>query len=414
MWFFSEDDEILYEAALDFAVRRLKPEASKRDETESLHPLLFTELGAAGFLGVNLPKEYGGLEKGAICTTRMLQALSLYDAGVALSVLAHSVLCAYQIALQGNQEQKNTHLPGLIQGSTIGCMAMSEPNAGSDALNLQTRAKRIGNYFELFGNKTWITNGPIASLVFTYAKTGILKKDISTFLVLSNTAGFEVGQIFSKLGMRSSPTSELVFNHCKVPPEMLVGTLNQAVVPMMQNLDLERITISGISLGLAQQAIHIATQYAKERKAFGKPIGAFQQIQERLANATADFEACQALVYQAAYAWDHPQKISKERLTVLAAAAKLTSAQMATQVCLDCIQILGGNGYTREFTVERLMRDAKLMEIGAGTNEIMRLVIARQILGRNVTDFELQPMISQPNQTSDDLNPFLQELGLNN
>jgi isovaleryl-CoA dehydrogenase len=248
---------------------------------------------------------------------------------------------------------------------------------------MKTKAVRKVEEYVLNGSKTWITNGPIGEVFYIYAKTGESKRDVSTFIVDRTMKGFSTGHKFSKMGMRASPTGELIFSDCRVPVSHRVGEENSSVKLMMQNLDLERITIAGISLGCARAAIDAATNYAKERKQFGKPIGSFQQIQERLAEMSSWYDACRALTYTAALMWDKGLLNGKEA-SLSAARAKLQSAQMATQVGLDAIQILGGYGYTREFPVERYMRDAKLMEIGAGTNEILRVIIAKQMLGEAI------------------------------
>ena len=288
-----------------------------------------------------------------------------------------------QIAKNGSAEQKKKYLPKLISGEWIGGMGMSEPGAGSDALGMTTKAVRQGDNYVLNGTKTWITNGPDRRHFLLLRKNRCERArqaHVSTFIVERGMKGFSTGKKFSKMGMRASPTGELVFDQCTVPATNRVGEENSSVKMMMRNLDIERITIAGISLGCARAAIEVATQYSKERKQFGKHIGSFQQIQERLTEAAAWYEACRALTYQAAKMWDLGLMTGKEA-SMMAPKAKLQSAQMATQVCLDAIQILGGYGYTREFPVERYMRDAKLMEIGAGTNEILRLIIARSMLG---------------------------------
>jgi isovaleryl-CoA dehydrogenase len=309
-----------------------------------------------------------------------MEEIGAVDASTALSYLAHSVLCINQIAKNGSPEQRGRLLPKLLSGEWIGGMGMSEPEAGSDALGMSTRARRDGSHYVIDGTKTWITNGPVGDVFYCYARTGGDKKDVSSFIVDRTMPGFSTGKKFSKMGMRASPTGELVFDQCRVPAQNRVGAENGSVAMLLRNLDIERITIAGISLGIARSSIEVATKYAKERIQFGKPIGAFQQIQERLAEASSWYDACRSLTFTAAKMWDLGQLQGSEAAT-LAAKAKLQSAQMATQVALDAIQILGGYGYTEEFPVERYMRDAKLMEIGAGTNEIMRVVIARELLG---------------------------------
>jgi isovaleryl-CoA dehydrogenase len=318
-----------------------------------------------------------------------MEEVAAVDASTALSYLAHSILCVNQIAVNGSAEQKKEFLPKLISGEHIGGLGMSEPGAGSDALGMKTKAEHqtpgnVDGGYLLTGSKTWITNGPNGDLFYVYAKTpeatSTSKYQLSTFIINRGMPGFSTGKKFSKMGMRASPTGELVFDRTPVPSQRRVGQEGSSVKMMMRNLDIERITIAGISLGIARSSIEVATQYARERHQFNKPIGSFQQIQERLAEASAWYEACRSLTYQAAKMWDLGLMHGKDA-SMMAAKAKLQAAQMATQVALDAIQILGGYGYTREFPVERYMRDAKLIEIGAGTNEILRIIIAKQMLG---------------------------------
>lgn len=380
MWFFSDEQKMLQESVRQFAKQQLGPKIEKLDEEEGFNRASFTQMGELGLLGITVPEEDGGAGLGAVAATIAMEEMGAVDASTTLSYLAHSILCVNQIAKNGTAEQKKKYLPKLISGEHIGGMGMSEPDAGSDALGMKTRASRKGESYILNGSKTWITNGPLGDVFYVYAKTGETKRDLSTFIIERGMKGFSTGKKFSKMGMRASPTGELVFEDCEIPTKNLVGEENSSVKMMMRNLDIERITISGISLGIARAAIEVSTQYAKDRKQFNRPIGAFQQIQERLSEAAAWYEACRCLTYDAAKMWDSGLMVGKEA-SMMAAKAKLQSAQMATQVALDAIQILGGYGYTREFPVERYMRDAKLIEIGAGTNEILRVIIARQMLG---------------------------------
>ena len=385
MWFFSEEHRMLQSTVKQFSAQELTPCIEKLDHEEGFNAQAFQKMGDLGLLGITVPEEDGGAGLDAVAATLVMEEMGAVDASTTLSYLAHSILCVNQIALNGSPEQKKHYLPRLISGEWLGGMGMSEPDAGSDALGMKTKAQREEDSYVLNGSKTWITNGPVGHVFYCYARTGEGKKDISTFIIERGTPGFSTGKKFSKMGMRASPTGELVFEHCRIPVGQRVGKEGESVRMMMRNLDLERITIAGISLGIARSSIEVATRYSQERKAFGKPIGAFQQIQERLTEAAAWYEACRSLTYQAAKMWDLGLMKGKEA-SMMAAKAKLQSAQMATQVALDAIQILGGYGYTREFPVERYMRDAKLIEIGAGTNEILRVIIARQMLGADVVD----------------------------
>lgn len=381
MWFFSEEQKMLQTTVRQFARDVLAPKIEELDDHEGFNREAFTKLGELGLLGITVKEEDGGAGMGAVSATIAMEEMGAIDASTTLSYLAHSILCVNQIGANGSADQKKKYLPKLMTGETLGGMGMSEPGAGSDMLSMTTKAvKQADGSYVLTGGKTWITNGPNGDVFYVYAKTGATKKDVSTFLIDRSMKGFSTGKKFKKMGMRASPTGELVFDGIQLPASARVGEEGASVKMMMKNLDLERLTISGISLGIARGAIDCATQYAKDRKQFGKPLGAFQMIQERLVEAAAWYEACRHLVYNAAKMWDDGLMSGKE-MSSLTAKAKLQSAQMATQVGLDAIQILGGYGYTREFPVERGMRDAKLMEIGAGTNEVMRMIIARQMLG---------------------------------
>jgi isovaleryl-CoA dehydrogenase len=389
MWFFSDEHKMIQDTVRQFAATELAPRIEQLDHDEAFNLPAFKKLGELGLLGITVPEADGGAGLDAVAATIAMEEMGAVDAATTLSYLAHSILCVNQVGRNGSPEQKKKYLPKLISGEWIGGMGMSEPGAGSDALGMTTKAvpmREGGNdYYVITGSKTWITNGPQGDVFYVYAKTGPTKRDLSTFMIERGMKGFSTGKKFSKMGMRASPTGELVFDNVRVPASHRVGDENGSVKMMMRNLDLERITIAGISLGIARASIEVATRYAKERKQFGKPIGAFQQMQERIAEASARYEAARCLTFDAAKMWDMGLMAGKEAST-MAARAKLQAAQMATQVALDAIQILGGYGYTREFPVERYMRDAKLIEIGAGTNEIMRLVIARQMLGNEVVD----------------------------
>ncbi len=385
MWFFSDEHKMLQQTVRQFAQSELAPKIEKLDHEEGFNRQSFMKMGELGLLGITVPEADGGAGLDAVSATIAMEEMGAVDASTTLSYLAHTILCVNQIGRNGTPEQKKKYLPKLISGEWMGGMGMSEPGAGSDALGMQTRAKKDGSDYVLKGTKTWITNGPNGDVFYVYAKTGETKRDISTFIIERGMNGFSTGKKFSKMGMRASPTGELVFDQVRVPAVNRVGEEGASIKMMMRNLDLERITIAGISLGIGRASIEVATKYAQERTQFGRPIGAFQQMQERLAEAAAWYEACRCLTYDCAKMWDSGLLVGKEASS-MAAKAKLQAAQMATQVALDAIQILGGYGYTREFPVERYMRDAKLIEIGAGTNEIMRLVIARQMLGSDVAD----------------------------
>jgi isovaleryl-CoA dehydrogenase len=380
MWFFNDEQKMLQETVRQFSRDELAPKIEKLDHDEAFNDVAFRKMGDLGLLGITVREEDGGANMGAVGATITMEEMGTVDASSTLSYLAHTILCVNQIGANGTAEQKKKYLPKLISGEHIGGMGMSEPGAGSDMLGMTTKAVKNADGYAITGAKTWITNGPNGDIFYVYAKTGDSKRDVSTFIVERGMKGFSTGKKFAKMGMRASPTGELIFDDVRVSAAHRVGDEGGSVKMMMKNLDLERVTIAGISLGIAKGAIEVATQYAKERKQFGKPIGAFQMIQERLAEAAGWYEACRHLTYNVAKMWDDGLLGGKDA-AVLSAKAKLQSAQMATKVALDAIQILGGYGYTREFPVERMMRDAKLVEIGAGTNEVMRMIIARQMLG---------------------------------
>lgn len=380
MWFFSEEHKMLQKMVRDFAQSVLAPKIEYLDETEGYDRSYFTKLGELGLLGITVPEEYGGTNMGCVAATIAMEELGAVDASTALTYLAHSMLAVNNIATNASDEQKRRYLPKLISGEWVGGMGMTEPGAGSDALAMTTRAVKKGDKYILNGTKMFITNAVIGDVFYVYARTGDGRKDISTFIVESSFPGFKMGKKLKKMGMRASPTGELIFENCEVPAANLVGHEGDSVSHMLKNLDIERITISGISLGIARASIEASVKYAKERSQFGKPIATFQQIQERLAEAQANYEACAAYTYQAAKEWDEGL-LDPTRSRSLGAKVKLVTAQMATKVALDAIQILGGYGYIKEFPVERYMRDAKLMEIGAGTNEMLRVITAREMLG---------------------------------
>ncbi len=375
IWPVTAEQQLLWEMISDFAQTELAPRAEEVDEKETFNDAAFRKMGELGLLGILVSEELGGAGQGAVEATLAMHAMGKVCASTTLSYLAHSILCVNNIYENASPEQKKKYLPKLISGEHIGAMAMTEPGAGSDALGMTTRAVKKGSHYVLNGTKTYITNGPTADTFVVYARTAEEKKKISTFIVEKGFKGFQVGKKLRKMGMRGSPTSELIFDNCEVPVENLVGQENDSVSHMMRNLNVERITISGISLGIAEASVEYAAKYSTERVQFNTPISQFQMVQERLAEMKTSCDAAQALVYLSAAQFDKGQ-----RQMSLGAESKLFSAQMATKVALDAIQILGGYGYMKEYPVERYMRDAKLMEIGAGTNEVMRLLVAKELL----------------------------------
>ena len=380
MWFFTEEHRLLEKSVRDFAQSVLGPRIEHLDETEQYDKSYFKKMADLGLLGITAPEEYGGTQMGCVAATIAMEEIGAVDASTALTDLAHSYLTVNNIATNASAGQKQRYLPKMISGDWIGGMGMTEPGAGSDALAMRTRAVKKGDKYILNGTKMFITNAIIGDIFYVYARTGDGRKDISTFIVESTFPGFKMGKKLKKMGMRASPTGELIFENCEVPAENLVGGENQAVGCMLKNLDIERITISGISLGIARASLETAVKYAKERQQFGKPIADFQMIQAMLADGQAEYEAARFYTYGAAQMWDEG-KLTGASSRALSAKVKLVAARMGTKVALDAIQILGGYGYIKEFPVERYMRDAKLMEIGAGSNEMMRVLAARDLLG---------------------------------
>lgn len=376
--FFNETHLALKESVRRFAESEVAPQAARLDEEQGFNIEAIKKMGSLGLLGITADEKFGGSAMDVVSATLVMEELGAVCASTTLSYLAHSILAVNNLSTNGSEEQKAKYLPKLCSGEWIGAMAMSEPAAGSDAMGLKLQAKREGNKYVLNGTKMWITNGPHADFFWVYAKTGPKKSDISTFIVEKTFKGFSVGKKLNKLGMRASPTSELIFQNCEVPVENLVGEEGSSGSHMKANLLVERITIAGISLGLSRSAISYTTKYAKDRKQFDTPIFSFQMVSKMLADATAEYLAGRSLTYEAAASVDKEGLYSQNAL-MLGTSAKLFVAHRATKICMDAIQILGGYGYTKEYPVERYMRDAKLMEIGAGTNEVMRLILARQL-----------------------------------
>lgn len=376
MWFFTEEEKDLQRLCRDFASKELAPFAAKHDEEESFNIDTFKKMGDLGVLGITADPEYGGAGMGAVAATIVMEEFGAACAGSTLSYLAHSILCVNNIQNNGSAEQKAKYLPKLITGEHIGCMGMSEPEFGSDAIGMQTKATaNADGTFTINGAKMWITNAQYADVAYLYTRTGAEKKNLSTFIVEKGTPGFSVGKPIHKMGMRSSPTGELIFENAKVAASQLVGRVGESTYHMMKNLDIERITIAGISLGIAQACLDQSVKYAGERKQFGKHIGTYQMIQKMLAEMATETEMMRSFLYTTAKKYD-----MGVRGPSMAAQVKLALPKMATKIALDAIQLHGGYGYSREFPVERMMRDNKLNEIGAGTNEVMILIIAKNLL----------------------------------
>lgn len=375
MWYFSEEENQLREVCRDFAKTELAPFAEKHDTEETFNINAFKKMGELGLLGITADPEYGGSGLGATAATIVMEEFGKACAGSTLSYLAHAMLCVNNINSNASSEQKEKYLPKLISGEHIGCMGMSEPGFGSDAVGMQCKAKKDGDNYIINGNKMWITNAQFADVVYLYTRTGQNKKDLTTFIVEKGTPGFSVSKEIHKMGMRSSPTGELSFENCKVSEKNRVGAEGDSVTHMMKNLEIERLTISGISLGIAQACVDQCIKYANEREQFGKTLGNFQMIQKMIAEMATETEMMRTFLYDSCKLWDEG-KVSNTRASMV----KLQLPKMATKIALDAIQLHGGYGYSREFPVERMMRDNKLNEIGAGTNEVMIMIIAKNLL----------------------------------
>ncbi|HHF0557943.1 TPA: isovaleryl-CoA dehydrogenase [Vibrio antiquarius] len=359
-----------------FSTEHIAPIAADIDRDNQFPKHLWPLFGDMGLLGVTVDEELGGAGMGYLAHVVAMEEISRASASVALSYGAHSNLCVNQIFRNGTPSQRKKYLPKLIDGTHVGALAMSEPNAGSDVISMQLKAENKGDHFVLNGNKMWITNGPDADIVVLYAKTDVNagSRGITAFIVERNVEGFSHAQKLDKLGMRGSNTCELVFNNCVVPKENILGELNQGVEVLMSGLDYERVVLAAGPLGIMQACMDIVVPYVHEREQFGKSIGEFQLVQGKIADMYSRMSAAKAYVYTVAAACDRGNATRKD-----AAGAILYSAELATQMALDAIQLLGGNGYINEYPAGRLLRDAKLYEIGAGTSEIRRMLIGREL-----------------------------------
>ncbi|MEQ8400084.1 MAG: isovaleryl-CoA dehydrogenase [Roseitalea porphyridii] len=371
-----EEIEALRDTVQRFALDRIAPRAAKIDADNAFPRDLWPELGALGLHGITVPEDDGGAGMGYLAHVVAMEEISRASASVGLSYGAHSNLCINQIARNGSAEQKARYLPGLISGQHLGALAMSEPGSGSDVVSMKLRADKKNDRYVLNGNKMWITNGPTADVLVVYAKTDpdAGPRGITAFLIEKDMAGFSTAQKLDKLGMRGSDTGELVFEDCEVPFENVLGEESRGVNVLMSGLDYERIVLAGGPLGIMAAAMDVVLPYVHEREQFGKPIGEFQLMQGKLADMYTIMSACRAYVYAVAQAADRGETTRKD-----AAGCILYSAEKATQVALEAIQCLGGNGYINDYPTGRLLRDAKLYEIGAGTSEIRRMLIGREL-----------------------------------
>ncbi|MFZ3517007.1 isovaleryl-CoA dehydrogenase [Vibrio harveyi] len=359
-----------------FATEHIAPIAADIDRDNQFPNHLWSKFGEMGLLGVTVDEEFGGAGMGYLAHVVAMEEISRASASVALSYGAHSNLCVNQIFRNGSPAQREKYLPKLIDGSHVGALAMSEPNSGSDVVSMQLRAEDKGDHFLMNGNKMWITNGPDADTLVVYAKTDPNggSRGITAFIIEREFEGFSHAQKLDKLGMRGSNTCELVFQDCVVPKENVLGELNRGVEVLMSGLDYERVVLAAGPLGIMQACMDEVVPYVHDRKQFGKSIGEFQLVQGKLADMYSRMNAAKAYVYAVAAACDRGECTRKDAAGVI-----LYSAELATQMSLDAIQLLGGNGYINEYATGRLLRDAKLYEIGAGTSEIRRMLIGREL-----------------------------------
>jgi isovaleryl-CoA dehydrogenase len=368
--------DTIRETTQRFATDKIAPIAAEIDEKDEFPAQLWPQMGELGLHGITVEEEWGGLGLGYVEHVVAQEEVARASASVGLSYGAHSNLCVNQIRRWGNDEQKRKYLPKLISGENIGALAMSEAGAGSDVVGMKLKAERSGNGYRLNGTKFWITNGSHADTLVVYAKTGEGSRGITAFMIEKGMEGFSVGQKVDKLGIRGSPTAELVFEDCFVPPENILGEENKGVEVLMSGLDYERTVLAGIQIGIMQACLDVVVPYVRERKQFGKPIGSFQLMQAKVADMYVALNSSRAYVYQVARACDAGRTTRHD-----AAGAILLASENAVRVAGEAIQALGGAGYTKDWPVERYYRDAKLLDIGAGTNEIRRMLIGRELIG---------------------------------
>ena len=371
-----ETIDLIRDTVRQFSSQEIAPRAEEIDQTDDFPRDLWPRLGDLGLLGITVSEEYGGAGLGYLAHAVTMEEISRGSASVGLSYGAHSNLCVNQIFRNGNDDQKRRYLPKLINGEHVGALAMSEAEAGSDVVSMTLRAEKQGDRYVLNGSKMWITNGPDADTLVVYGKTDpeAGSHGITAFLVEKDFNGFQASPKLNKLGMRGSSTSELVFQDCEVPEENVLGEVGHGVRVLMSGLDFERLVLAGGPLGIMQSCLDVVMPYVHQREQFGQPIGEFQLIQAKLADMYTSLSASQSYVYAVARAADRGENSRKD-----AAGCLLFAAEKATQAALQAVQTLGGNGYINDFPTGRLLRDAKLYEIGAGTSEIRRMLIGREL-----------------------------------
>jgi len=371
-----EDIDALRETVRKFALEEIAPKSAEVDRSNDFPMELWEMMGNLGLHGITISEEFGGVDMGYLAHCVAVEEISRANAAIGMSYGAHSNLCINQIYRWGNEHQKNKYLPKLISGEHVGSLAMSEPSAGSDVVSMKLKAEKRNDYYLLNGSKMWITNGPDADTLVVYAKTDVSAgpKGITAFLIEKGMEGFSTGKKLDKLGMRGSNTSELIFENCEVPYENVLGEEGKGVNVLMSGLDYERVVLAAGPVGIMAGAMDVVVPYIHEREQFGKPIGTFQLMQGKIADMYTTMNACRSYVYSVARACDEGQTTRKD-----SAGCILYAAEKATQIALEAIQCLGGNGYINDYPTGRLLRDAKLYEIGAGTSEIRRMLIGREL-----------------------------------
>jgi isovaleryl-CoA dehydrogenase len=379
----TREQKMIQKNIKEFMRKEIAPIAEELDRECHLPEGIWKTFGDLGLLGIGIPEEYDGSGMDKFTFTLVVEQIAMVCPGLALSYIAHSNLCAHNIEHNASKEIKKKYLPGLCSGDLIGCLGITEPNAGSDAVGIQTTADRDGEHFILNGSKMFITNAPMADIALVYTKTDMKKKarGITAIIVEKGTPGFSVAPKMDKMGNRCSPTSELIFNDCRVPVKNVVGEIDGGINVLMTGLDTERVVVAGMALGIGEAALELGLKYSKSRHQFNQPISNFQMVKAKLANMYTEIEAARGLIYRAAKLADQSKRGGKgTKIHKLAAAAILFAGEAANRATDISLQLHGGYGYTTEYHINRFYRDAKLMEIGAGTSDIRRLVVADELI----------------------------------
>lgn len=382
---FTQEQKMIQESVRKFMQKEVAPRAEEIDREDQFPEGVWQQVGELGLLGLGIPEKYGGTGMDTLTFVLTTEQMARICPGLSLSYIAHTNLCAHNLERNGSEAQKEKYLPGLCSGDLMGCMALTEPDVGSDAVGIKTIAVRRDTHFVVNGSKMFITNAPEADLALVYTKTDVARRaqGITALIVEKGAPGFTASGKIEKMGNRGSPTGELIFDDCKVPLENVLGKVNEGIRVMMTGLDIERVVAAGIALGIGEAALELGLQYAQERKQFDQPIGNFQLIKAKLADMYTEVEAARGLVYRAAVLADQAEGGGKgTEIHRLAAAAVLFTAEASSRAVNESLQIHGGYGYTTEYPINRFYRDSKLYEIGAGTSEVRRLLIADEILKR--------------------------------